>query len=295
MLIGSKSKKKPSWLPIGLGPVDNKPRWWLHVWGQISWENIDLSHVHGLHKIKLGNFFDAQNLYETYPFLRDIDLEINVEVKNNDGKSCSNPKAHTRGEVSNDQSISLFITHEKPLRLNQDAIIIPENEQSYWMIYRRNLAHLLVHEIQHVIQFHEDWTTGTSPSSEYRKIVKGIIDRIDKRLDMQHQKQSSLNRLEWPIGDFRKALGWDFRKAVLKTCLNNGATADPRLLKRLNRLAQKRYMNNPGEIEARDAERNFSNQSTLRPVSAFGYACICVQNRLSFLRGTRHSPGVALS
>ncbi len=295
MLIGSKSKNRQSWLPIGLGPVDNKPRWWLHVSGHISWENTDLSHVHGLHKIKLGNFFDAENLYEAYPFLRDIDLEINVEVKNNDGKSYSSPKAHTRGEVSNDQSISLFITHEKPLRLNTNATIISENEQSYWMIYRRNLARLLVHEIQHVIQFHEDWTTGTSPSSEYRKIVKGIIDRIDKRLDMQHQEQPSSNRLEWPIGDFRKALKWDFRKAVLETCLNNGATADPRLLKRLNRLAQKRYMNNPGEIEARDAEHNFSNQSTLRPVSAFGYACVSVRNKLLCLRKNRCEKAVTLS
>ena len=112
---------------------------------------------------KLGDIYGNEKLYEAYPWLRDINVVVGYPESSLRTADREGGMADTWGYADYDAGM-IFINAEH-LTKDQTA---PEGK----LKIRQNL----VHEVQHLIQDHENFARGGSP----RTVIKAIENEIDE-------------------------------------------------------------------------------------------------------------------
>lgn len=213
-------------------------------------DNLDEIHLSRLlesadKRMELGNVYNNEKLYEAYPFLREVIVEV---VNDKDGKYLGYADRSTERIVLN-----------------------IKNETDLSSLEKDEIKSTLIHEIQHFIQSEEDFAVGGSPENVREKIEERIAkvkleasaaaENVEAikwfELDLQEDEILSDPESDWGILDQIEG-----EKEKLEKHISTKALEDMRsysveitwLKSRLKRSDYSNYRDLAGEREARAAE-----------------------------------------
>jgi GNAT superfamily N-acetyltransferase len=219
--VGSSNVDESKKINLGKNEYDNKNRY------EISDKDLELINFDNLYKqasenkgkifvVKLNEIIKHDTLFEAYPDLKNIDVEYKYDEKDKGFSAYNlinnNIKYNFYGE---DEFIKSM---ENALRKNGKSL--PTNEQ----LSRRRFAlrrRVLLHELQHYVQYYENHGQGSSWLREYRRILqeRGIDERTistnERNILIDESKKlnrSYLGEMESKDVEFRINLTLDERK-----------------------------------------------------------------------------------
>jgi hypothetical protein len=176
------------------------------------------------HLGKVGNFLEHDKLYEQYPHLKDIDVNIQ--------KHPVTSGSFDPGQPPGPNGFPGF-----PKAINIQG---PNTE---------DMRSTLMHELQHAIQQHEGFTTGSSPDA-MKMVAEVLPNEFANTL-------ASMARAAKAQGN--DAAHLDLAKAAAQVLVGDRASPST-----MEKLAHKLYEWKGGEIEARNVEERLKMSGTDR-------------------------------
>ena len=222
-------------------------------------DNLDEIHLSRLlesadKRMELGNVYNNEKLYEAYPFLREVIVEV---VNDKDGKYLGYADRSTERIVLN-----------------------IKNETDLSSLEKDEIKSTLIHEIQHFIQSEEDFAVGGSPENVREKIEERIAkvkleasaaaENVEAikwfELDLQEDEILSDPESDWNVLDEIESEKENLEKHITTKALEDMRSYSVEITWLKSRLKRSDYLNYrdlAGEREARAAERKAYIYTTL--------------------------------
>ncbi len=264
MYIGKKAQHGNATEPLGFGKADGQPRWWLplpnsHAVISPEMEAV-LSLDYGLITTLGECLKGVDKLYEAYPRMKDIPIFLSIYQKNKSDNFRFRVNGSFTGTEKGQIQKNLITMKIEGEFSTKTIFTFQQNAKKKLFNNKRFIkvfCSVLLHEVMHAIQFNEGWKDGTTQSFEKQKIIHEYIAAIHKkRRSLEENKQSISPRFRRLIRQESLIIACTDNPLISRLETENPFHRAVRLNQRFDRMAEKSYFDDLGEVEARIVEKN---------------------------------------